>query len=88
MPIYKKKGSQLDPGNYRPITILSYLGKLFTAILNERITSFLNNSDILKQNQAGFRSGFSTTDHIFTLKCLIDTLKTQKKKLFCSFIDF
>jgi hypothetical protein len=35
-PIYKNKGNPLDPKNFRPITILSCLGKLFTAILNER----------------------------------------------------
>jgi hypothetical protein len=29
-----------------------------------------------------------TTDHICTLKFLIDTLKSQKKNLFCSYIDF
>ena len=33
-PIYKKKGDPLQPENYRPITILSCFGKLFTAVLN------------------------------------------------------
>ena len=41
-PIFKNKGSPLDPSNYRPITILSCLGKLFTAVLNERATRFVN----------------------------------------------
>jgi hypothetical protein len=36
-PIYKNKGDKFDPKNYRPITIASCLGKLFTAILNERL---------------------------------------------------
>jgi hypothetical protein len=35
-PIYKNKGDVKDPMNYRPITIISCLGKLFTAILNAR----------------------------------------------------
>jgi hypothetical protein len=35
-PIYKNKGNPLDPKNFRPNTILSCLGKLFTAILNEQ----------------------------------------------------
>jgi hypothetical protein len=39
-PIYKNKGDKFDPKNYRPITIVSCLGKLFTAILNERLTEF------------------------------------------------
>ena len=33
-PIYKNKGDSNNPENYRPITILSCFGKLFTSILN------------------------------------------------------
>ena len=40
IPIYKQKGESSFPENYRPITIFSCLGKLFTAVLNERLTSF------------------------------------------------
>ena len=39
-PIYKNKGDKMDPKNYRPITILSGLGKLFTAVLSERLTKY------------------------------------------------
>ena len=44
VPIYKNKGSKNVPGNYRPITILSCLGKLFTGILNDRINKFLEDN--------------------------------------------
>jgi hypothetical protein len=49
-PIYKNKGDKFDPKNYRPITIVSCLGKLFTAILNERITFYAINQ-LAKQCQ-------------------------------------
>ncbi|MEW8548549.1 MAG: reverse transcriptase family protein, partial [Candidatus Thiodiazotropha sp.] len=87
-PIYKRKGDPLQPENYRPITILSCFGKLFTSVLNTRLQTFLEEYDILEENQAGFRAGYSTTDHIFVLHSLIELLKTRKIKLFCSFIDF
>jgi hypothetical protein len=80
--IYKKKGSPLNQENFRPITILSCLGKIFTAILNEGMSTFLERNNILKENQAGFRSNYSTTDHSVALKILIDVLNSQKKKLF------
>ena len=54
-PIYKNKGDPSCPENYRPITLVSCLAKLFTAILNERINAFLSENDVLSENQAGFR---------------------------------
>ena len=53
-PIYKNKGNSKDPKNYRPITILSCLGKLFTSILNNRLTEFSDEFEIIKENQCGF----------------------------------
>ena len=87
-PIYKNKGSPEDPENYRPITILSCLGKLFTSVLNNRLSMFLEDNEVLYENQAGFRKGYATTDHIFSLHALRELLKLRKKKLFCVFIDF
>ena len=45
IPLYKNKGDTANPENYRPITILSCLGKVFTAILNERLTSYLETNN-------------------------------------------
>ena len=87
-PIYKNKGDTLNPENYRPITLLSCLGKLFTAVLNERLNCFLTENCILEENQAGFRKHYSTSDHIFLLHSLFELLKLQKKKMFCAFVDF
>ena len=36
-PIYINKGDKTKPENYRPITLLSCLGKLFTSVLNNKI---------------------------------------------------
>ena len=87
-PIYKNKGNPGSPENYRPITILSCFGKLFTATLNERLNSFLECNNLLKNNQPGFRSGHSTVDNIFIIHCLAEYMKKKKKKLYCAFIDF
>ena len=81
IPLYKK-GDPLNPENFKPITLLSCMGKLFTAILNVRLCNYLEENSILEENQAGFRQNYSTTDHIFTLHCIIEYLKFHKKKLF------
>ena len=88
IPFYKNKGDQLDPQNYRPITILSCMGKLFTSVLNFRLSTFLEEFLLLNENQFGFRKGYSTIDSIFVLHLLFELLKLKKKKLFCAFIDF
>ena len=87
-PIYKNNGNPRNPENYHPITILSCFGKLFTAVLNLRSNNFLKHNNILEENKAGFRAGYSSTDHIFTLHNLTELLKSKHKKLYCSFIDF
>ena len=72
VPLYKSKGSDRDPDNYRGITILSCMGKLFTAVLNQRITNCTESRGIMGDEQAGFREGFSAIDHAFVLSSIIN----------------
>ena len=51
-PVYKNKGTTDNLDNYRAITLISCLGKLFTCILNNRLTFFANENDLISQNQA------------------------------------
>lgn len=87
-PIYKNKGDKDDPNNYRGITILSCMGKLFTNILNERLNIYLESCNLLSEEQAGFRKNYGTIDHVFSLKLLIDFYLKNKQKLFCAFVDY
>ena len=75
------------PRNYRPISLLSCLGKLFTLIINNRLNEYADSCDLISDCQAGFRKGFSISDNIFTIYCLITDLLKTKRKLFCAFID-
>ncbi|MEW8547673.1 MAG: reverse transcriptase family protein, partial [Candidatus Thiodiazotropha sp.] len=88
IPLYKNKGAKCNPANYRPITLLSCIGKLYTAILNNRLTLFLEDLNIPNETQSGFRKGYSTIDNMIVLHLLIEYLKSKKQKLFCGFIDF
>jgi len=88
LPLFKKKGVKSDVDNYRGITLLSCLGKLFTSIINNRLTKFAESAYIIGPEQAGFRKGYSTIDHIFTFKCLLDLYLSKKKRLYCAFIDY
>ena len=87
-PIYKNKGDIHEPENYRGISILSCFGKFFTSVLNNRLTEFVTNLKAINKNQAGFRKNYSTIDHSFVLKNDIDLNLSNKKVLYCAFVDF
>ena len=88
VPLHKK-GDINNPDNYRGISLLSILSKLYTSILNNRITQWATLMDKISETQAGFREGYSTIDHIFTLNALIEKcLCKKRKKLYVAFIDF
>ena len=87
-PIYKNKGDINDPDNYRGINLLSCFGKLFTSILNDRLTTYINLNEMMSEAQAGFRKGYSKTDQIFTLKCIVELCLCQGRRLFCTFVDY
>ena len=78
-PIYKNKGDSKSPETDRPITIFSCFGKLFTSVLNARLNKFLDAHTILEENQAGFRAGYSTMDHMFLLHALTEITKPRKR---------
>ena len=69
-PVHKK-GSVNDPNNYRAISLIGTICKIFVSILNTRLSSWYDKNDIIEESQAGFRKGYSTSDNIFTLMTLI-----------------
>ena len=88
LPLYKNKGDRLDPDNYRGITLLSCLGKLFTSALNARLRKFLEANSRLGEEQTGFRAAYSTADHVFSLHALVELYQQKGERLYCAFVDY
>ena len=87
-PIPKSKTKDpLVPHNYRGISLISNLSKLFSSILNARLDKFVEARSLLADEQNGFRSDRSCVDHIFSLSVLIRNRLRMKQNLFCAFID-
>ena len=86
-PVFKK-GNRNDPNNYMGISLPSCLCKLFTALLNERIQSDLDERNVVGREQVGFRKNVNGTDQIFVLTSLISLYLAMKKKLFLTFINY
>ena len=73
-PIFKK-GDFDNCGNYRPISLLSNLGKILEKVMHTRLSKFLENNNILFEKQFGFRKKHSTNH------ALVDIVEQIKKKL-------
>ena len=58
-PLFKE-GEQSDLNNYRPISVISVIAKVFERIVYDQLYNFLTNEDIISNHQSGFRSLHST----------------------------
>ena len=80
-----KKGDLGDCNNWRGITLLSLTSKVFSRIVLSRLTAVLEKD--LRPQQAGFRPGRSCSDHIFTLRQILEQSKEWNTPLYIIFID-
>ena len=88
VPIYKK-GPKSEPTNYRGITLMSCLGKLFTSILNKRLLQFTNHHKILPDSQLGFIKGNRTSDaHIILNNIIRKHCHKNNDKIYSCFMIF
>ena len=84
-----KSGQKNDVNNYRGISLLCTLAKVFTAVLNKRISKWMAYFDKNIESQAGFRKKYKTTDNIFNLRGLVEKYLSQRGgKVYTLFIDF
>ena len=86
-PIYKKGNRELL-NNYRGITLLDTLYKIYAGILNRRLKEEIEEKSLLPETQAGFRKGRGTVDNVYVLNQIIEQeLNKEKGKVFVMFAD-
>ena len=62
-----KSGDSNSTGNYRPISMLLFLSKIFEKLMCARLDSYLKSNNILCTNQYGFRKNSNTSDAIIEI---------------------
>ena len=85
-PIFKK-GDKTNVSNYRPISVLPLLSKVFEKAMAKRISNYLNKFDIISPAQFGFRRCRSTCDAISELTDTIYQNLNAKKHSAVAFLD-
>ena len=86
MVIFLKKWNRKDTKNYRPICLLSNMYKLFTKIITTRLEKKLDEDQ--PREQTGFRSKYSTTDHIYAINQLKEKCREYNIPLCVAFVDY
>uniref|UniRef100_A0A914WHY3 Reverse transcriptase domain-containing protein n=1 Tax=Plectus sambesii TaxID=2011161 RepID=A0A914WHY3_9BILA len=81
-----KKGDRELFKNYRPICLLSVLYKTFTKIILNCLTRELDEQQ--PQEQAEFRAGYGTMDHIHVINQLLERCREYKALLVLTFVDY
>ena len=85
-PLYKD-GDNRDPLNYRGITLLSIVGKVYNRVLTERLTQFAEREGGgIVEEQGGFRPGRGTEDQLFVLTEILRGRGSQRTT-YTAFID-
>ena len=85
IPLFKK-GDKKDCGNYRTISLISHTSKIMLKILQKRLEGFLNKE--LPDEQAGFKRGRGTRDHIVNLRRIMERQREFGGMVYMCFIDY
>jgi hypothetical protein len=76
------------PGNYRGVTLLNVIGKIYARVLNTRLAAIAEPR--IAKEQAGFITGRSTVDQVFILSDVIGRFRANGKNprpLYIAFLD-
>jgi hypothetical protein len=84
-PIYKNKGDPSDCKNYRGISLMSHVGKIYERILERRVRNIVE--PMLLEQQCGFRPERGTTDQISSVRLLLEKSWEYNLEQHICFID-
>lgn len=86
-PVYKKGDRNLY-SNYRAISLLCSISKLFELNMKEQIVSFFDGQGLFSQSQHGFLKGRSTETALYDFTQNIVNSLDGKFKMGCLFVDY
>lgn len=86
VPIYKTGDKKLAT-NYRPISLISNIAKIFEKLIHNRLYSFFFNNNILSSNQFGFKKNVGTKDALsHAINTIVENID-KNKKVIGTFLD-
>lgn len=87
IPIPKKGKDPRKKTSYRPISLLSCLGKTLERMVNKRLMWHLETNNLITKEQTAFRKNRNTEDQLIYLAQSVENAFQEKKKVIATFID-
>ena len=88
IPVYKNKGDPHLVINYRPISLLSNINKIFEKLVHERLYCFLEMHECIFELQFGFRTKHSTNHALISLTEMVRNALDNSNFACGIFVDF
>ena len=85
--ILHKKGDKTLCGNYRGLSLISHVAKVFLKVLVTRLSAYIERENLLPEEQCGFRPRRSTLDMIYVAKLLQEHARAKNTELYFCFVD-
>lgn len=82
-----KGGDVKSVSNFRPISVTSVVGKLIELAVNDQISTYVENNDILSPEQYGFRNKSNTMSACFDLTSNVCRCRDSKELTCLTFVD-
>ena len=86
-PIYKK-GDRNIPGNYRPISLTSVVGKMLESMIRDKIVKHLERHSLIRDSQHGFRNRRSCLSNLLTFYNDLFLAHDATRSLDIVYLDF
>ena len=85
VPLYKGKGDKFVCSNFRGISLLSVVGKLYGRVLIRRVRE--GTEGVIREEQGGFQKGKGCVDQIFAVRQICEKFVEKGREVFWAFMD-
>ena len=85
--VIPKKGNSYRLDNLRPITILPCITRIFSYIVNKRLTRWLTANQIIHESQGGSQTGRGIHEQVMIINLFCDFMSNKNKNCFFIFYD-
>ena len=83
-----KKGARWDPGNYRPVSLTSQIGKIMEGIIKENLVDYLEGNGLFGKSQHGFRKNRSCLTNLLEFMEVVSNRLDKKEWVDVIYLDF